>query len=828
MINYRGKSKSQKLVVLAARLETFRRVLRLELERECDDRAVMGGLDRFLDDWHKELAKDFQTAFIARLKAWEILSPGYANLAPVQRAAWAELALDASTRLMDDSEPSDRVTYTSRKVGESHVQETLRKSPRSLSGVGPRIAAKISTLGISTIRELLYHLPRRHIPIVMIQKLSYGEEQGVIGVVWETRLVKTGGARRQATEAILSDETGNLRAIWFNQPFVVRTLRSGDRIFISGHLGRRYRGETNFEVTSYEVISEDDEVFTPGRLVPVYPSTEGLPQRTLRRIIRSALTAYLIGIEDFLPEDIAQRHKLLHIVDALSAYHYPEDNDQRAAARRRLAFNELFLIQVRMLVRKSQWQEDGSARPIQVEQEALSAFLSALPFQLTTAQHRVLDETLTDMGRRFPMARLLQGEVGSGKTVVALAAMLMTSAREYQSAMMAPTEVLAEQHFLTITRLLEPLSGQAEEPNIFVASIHPKMKPIRIGLLIGSHSRREKEAIYERLENQSLDIVVGTHALIQNQVVFRSLNLVVVDEQHRFGVAQREALGVKGDRPHVLTMSATPIPRSLALTLYGDLDVSVLDELPPGRQIVRTIWLRPHQREQAYDFLRREILAGHQAFVACPLIDESEALQTRAALEEHRRLSEEIYPELRIGLLHGRMSLAEKVKVMQSFRDKELDILVSTPVIEVGVDIPNATVMLIEGADRFGLSSLHQFRGRVGRGINPGTCILHADEPSTEAEQRLTILEQEPNGFRVAEEDLRLRGPGEFFGTRQSGLPDLKVADLGDLPLLAVARDEATCLLERDPHLSSKENRALSEALRVLTCEEENSEVDSG
>ena len=280
----------------------------------------------------------------------------------------------------------------------------------------------------------------------------------------------------------------------------------------------------------------------------------------------------------------------------------------------------------------------------------------------------MLDETLTDMGRRFPMARLLQGEVGSGKTVVALAAMLMASAGEYQSAMMAPTEVLAEQHFMTITRLLEPLSGKAEEPNIFAASVHPKMKPIRIGLLIGSHSRREKEVIYERLENQSLDIVVGTHALIQNQVAFRNLNLVVVDEQHRFGVAQRQALGVKGDRPHVLTMSATPIPRSLALTLYGDLDVSVLDELPPGRQIVRTIWLRPHQREQAYDFLRREILAGHQAFVACPLIEESEALQTRAALEEHRRLSEEIYPELRIGLLHGRMSLSEKVKVMQKFR----------------------------------------------------------------------------------------------------------------------------------------------------------------
>ena len=821
-------SSSEKLVVLAARLETFRRVLRLELDRGCDNRAVMGGLDRFLDDWHKELVKDNESAFIADLKDWRILPPGYATLTSSQRATWAEGALEASMRLTNKSGPSVRSKHTLHMAVGRNPQEALGKSPRSLPGVGPRIAAKISTLGISTIRELLYHLPRRHIPVVAIRKLAHGEEQGVVGVVWETRLVKTGGSRRQATEAILSDETGNLRAIWFNQPFVARTLRVGNRIFVSGHLGRQYRGQTNLEVTSYEVINQDDEVFADGRLVPIYPSTEGLPQRTLRRIIRSALIANLNEIEDFLPEDIAQRQELLHIVDAVSAFHYPANAAQRTAARRRLAFNELFLIQVRMLIRKSQWQKHGSSQPIQIDQEALSAFLAALPFQLTTAQHRVLDETLTDMNRRWPMARLLQGEVGSGKTVVALAAMLMAAAREYQSAMMAPTEILAEQHFLTITRLLEPLSEPSQEANLFVASIHPMMRPITVGLLVGSHSRREKKAIYERLEKHSLDIVVGTHALIQDQVAFRSLNLVVVDEQHRFGVSQRQALGVKGDRPHILTMSATPIPRSLALTLYGDLDVSILDQLPPGRQTVRTVWLRPNQRGQAYEFLRKEVSSGHQAFVACPLIEESEALQTRAAVEEHRRLSENIYPNLRIGLLHGRMSLTEKTDVMQRFRDRELDILVSTPVIEVGVDIPNATVMLIEGADRFGLSSLHQFRGRVGRGVSAGTCILHADEPSAEAQERLAILEREPNGFRVAEEDLRLRGPGEFFGTRQSGIPDLKVADLGDLPLLGLARYEATRLLERDPDLISTEHSVLSEALRALESDEVGNEATSG
>jgi len=425
----------------------------------------------------------------------------------------------------------------------------------------------------------------------------------------------------------------------------------------------------------------------------------------------------------------------------------------------------------------------------------------------------VLQEILSDIGKSKPMSRLLQGEVGSGKTVVATAALLVAVASGYQGAIMAPTEVLAEQHFATICQLLTGAGCQGEGNGHLRSCSGVLPRPVTVALLIGSISPSEKQELHQRTSEGGIDIVIGTHALIQRGVEFRRLGLVVVDEQHRFGVMQRSALRQKGFNPHILVMTATPIPRTLALTLYGDLDISVIDQLPPGRQVVKTRLLSLERRESAYAFLRREIVAGRQAFIICPLIEESEAIEARAAIAEYHRLSRDVFPELRLGLLHGRMPVGEKEDIMRRFRAGGLDILVSTPVVEVGIDVPNATVMLVEGADRFGLSQLHQFRGRVGRGQEQSYCLLLAESPSAEAKARLEIAERIHDGFALAEKDLELRGPGEFFGTRQSGLPDIRMARLSDVALLELAREEAIHLFREDPELEQQEHRLLAQEL---------------
>jgi ATP-dependent DNA helicase RecG len=669
---------------------------------------------------------------------------------------------------------------------------------------------------VNTVRDLLYHFPRRHLAVVLIRDLALGEEQAVVGNVWTVGVLKLGAAQQGATEAVIGDETGNIRVMWYNQPFVARSVQANDRIMVSGRM-RPFRGQRTLEATAYEVLTGDDEVLQQGRLAPVYPSTEGLSQRMLRRVVRRTLDGWLPRLEEFLPQGVLQRQGLMPLPEALLSYHYPADAATRDLARRRLAFDELLLIQLVLLSRKQHWQEKGAGTPIPRDARLLEAFLRSLPFTLTEAQRRVLGEILADIASPRPMARLLQGDVGSGKTVVALAAMLMVAAQGQQAALMAPTAILAEQHFRTFGNLLQGLSQPVRQPNFLAVYIDPFPKPFGVALLVGSMKKREKEEVQSRVREHLVDILVGTHALIQEEVGFERLALAVADEQHRFGVVQRRLLSEKGHKPHILSMSATPIPRSLALTLYGDLDISTIDEMPRGRRPIRTRWVGAHQRQAAYTFLQRQVQQGRQAFVICPLIDESEALQTRAAVEEHRRLSKDVFPDLRVGLLHGRMPAADKDAVMERFRAGELDILVSTPVVEVGVDIPNASVMFIEGADRFGLSELHQFRGRVGRGEHPSYCLLLAEDPSPEAKERLALLERESDGFRVAEEDLRLRGPGELLGTRQSGLPDLKLARLSDLELLAQARKEAGRLLSEDPELARPEHQALARTAARVT-----------
>jgi ATP-dependent DNA helicase RecG (EC 3.6.1.-) len=535
----------------------------------------------------------------------------------------------------------------------------------------------------------------------------------------------------------------------------------------------------------------------------------------------------------------------LDLPEAIKQIHYPDEQLMMEKARERLAFDELFLLQLGVLARKRDWQESQPSNALNVDHEVINMFLHCLPFTLTRAQERVLKQILGDLKQPKAMSRLLQGEVGSGKTVVATLALLIAVANDYQGALMAPTEVLAEQHFNSICSYLSKASVQrchCEEQDsslVFTSNevtkqSHEKLgtssaisskqnniasytgflsRPLTIALLVGSLGDSEKEDLHHKIKQGEIDIAIGTHALIQKGVEFNKLGLAVIDEQHRFGVLQRSALRQKGFNPHVLVMTATPIPRTMALTFYGDLDLSVIDELPPGRQVVKTKYLKPQYRENAYNFLRRQVSNGRQAFVVCPLIEESDSLEVRAATTEYEYLSKEVFPNLRLGLLHGQMHADDKEEVMRQFRAGELDILVSTTVVEVGIDVPKATVMLIEGAERFGLSQLHQLRGRVGRDKEQSYCILIPENLSPEASKRLQLMEKIHNGFALAEKDLELRGPGEFFGTHQSGLPDLRIAKLSNLRLLELARQEAIALSQSDPNLKRPEHQLLSQQL---------------
>jgi ATP-dependent DNA helicase RecG len=560
------------------------------------------------------------------------------------------------------------------------------------------------------------------------------------------------------------------------------------------------------------VLSSNHTSIHTGRLVPVYPLTEGLTARNLRRLTWQALGRWLGGVDEVLPGDLLERTAVMPLQQSIFQAHYPDNLDSWSKARRRLAFDELLTLQLAVLSRRRHWSQGIEGVSVKADPEVLEGFMASLPFSLTGAQRRCVDEILGDLKRGTPpMNRLLQGEVGSGKTVVVLIALLAVAAAGYQGAVMVPTEVLAEQHFQTIARLLSGLARPVQDDNRVTAYLDSLGRPVSVGLITGSTRARIKRELTQMAAEGNLDLLVGTHALIQSGIEIPQLALAVMDEQHRFGVLQRSALRQKGvENPHTLVMSATPIPRTLSLTLYGDLDISTIDELPPGRQKIQTRWLGPERRDAAYGFVRKQVQEGRQAFIIYPLIDESEAIEAKAATEEYQRLSREIFPDLRLGLLHGRMSARDKDKVMRQFRDGELDVLVSTAVVEVGIDVTNATVMLIEGADRFGLSQLHQFRGRVGRGEHKSYCILISDDPSEVARERLSALEQIHDGFQLAEVDLELRGPGDFFGTRQSGLPNLRMAQLSDRELLSVAREEATRLMERDPELSAPEHSALA------------------
>jgi ATP-dependent DNA helicase RecG len=808
----------------------------------CTNKGVIGGLESFVAHWQSEsLASGATSEELTRISTVVSAIEGYANLDPIERnrvlnevlrgfaPPRAEsrspagqpapvMAVPAIAKSPTHTELAPNVTSTAepqaarssrRPSVERRPQHTAARPAREakdtgrpvtvIAGIKEANAKKLLRLQIVTVDDLIHFFPRRYIDysaLKTIDQLFFGEEVTVIGTVLEVRMRETRRGIR-IVEMVVSDDTGSVQANWFNNPYIQRQFRVGDQIAVSGRLGE-YLGRLIFTQPTVEALKP--EMLNTGRVVPMYRLTEGVTPGALRSLIKKTLDEYLPGMPDTLPPYIRQRTNLPNIETALRNIHFPDTLTNLERARRRLAFDEFLLVQLGVLRQRQRWQA-VPAKPLPASDEAIAQLVGTLPFGLTAAQQRAISDISGDMGKPVAMSRLLQGDVGSGKTLVAAVAAQIAVANGKQAAMMAPTEILAEQHFRTFSRLFAPVG-------------------VQVRLLTGSVPKSDKAAIKTDIESGRARIIVGTHAVIQDDVRFNNLALVVVDEQHRFGVGQRAALRQKGTNPHMLVMTATPIPRTLSLTLYGDLDLSVLDEMPPGRQPIITHWRQPLERERTYTFVRSQVQAGRQAFIICPLVEESDKLEAKSAIEEHARLQRDIFPDLRLSLLHGRMKGNEKEEVMRSFLNHETDILVSTSVVEVGIDVPNATVMLVEGANRFGLSQLHQFRGRVGRGEYASYCFLLADSSSQEGEQRLSIIEQTLDGFRLAEEDLKLRGPGEFFGTRQSGLPDLKVANLGDVKVLEDARREAQEIFARDPMLVQYEHKLLGERVRAFWSSE--------
>jgi len=791
------------------------KILSAEQEDGNRDRIVIGGLESFLQVWLAEAQSADQSADRELVALISSRLRGYGAQSPEQRSRAVRESLDALQSRREVS-PADEPSQaeSGRRPAPEGTAPTRRllelSSPLSeVRGVGTTRARRLARLGVRTIEDLIHLFPRRYddfSQLRTIDQLEYGEEATIVGVVWEARNQKARSGM-DLTKALISDGTGTVEVVWFNQPYMLRQLRHGRRIVLSGKVDQ-YLGRLSLQSPQWEPWR--DKLLHTGRLVPVYPLTEGLSARRLRALIEAMVDKWVPKVIDPLPENLRQKYSLVDLPTALRQIHFPDDRDSLDRARHRLCFEEFLLIQLGVLKQRHVWQQ-RPGRTMVVDQQLLDGFVEALPFQLTSAQQRALHQITADLQREQPMSRLLQGDVGSGKTVVALGAMLVAAANGMQAVIMAPTEILAEQHYGTIASLL---AGAAEKPGLQDSAAGRQMSALRVGLLTGSLGQTDKEARREQIATGELDVIVGTHALIQEGVSFDDLGLAIVDEQHRFGVSQRSALRQKGHNPHVLVMTATPIPRTLALTIYGDLDISTIDEMPPDRQQVITHWLEPSDRERAYAFLRGQVELGRQAFIICPLIEESQKIEAKAAVSEYKRLQNEIFPDLTLGLLHGRMSGSDKEEIMGRFRKGEFSVLVSTPVVEVGVDVPNATVMLVEGADRFGLAQLHQFRGRVGRGAHQSYCLLLAESPSLGGEQRLKIIETTTDGFLLAEEDLKMRGPGEFFGTRQSGLPDLRVAKLSDVRVLEQARQAALELFAEDPELAQPEHRALAHEVR--------------
>lgn len=643
----------------------------------------------------------------------------------------------------------------------------------------------LKELSLTTVGDLLTYFPRGYTDsseFTQIMDMQLDETNTVLGTLKTLFNIRTRGGKT-IQRAVFADETGSIEVMWFNQPFLTRMLPRNKEIILTGKL-KLSAGKLVFQAPSYELVSKSKEAVHAGRIVPVYHETEGISSKWLREKILPLIDQYAKYFEEYMPPEILKEEHLIDLPTAIKNIHFPENDDMLKKSRERISFDELFLLQLKVLQKKKLWQkiERDEGKKMNTQKELLRNYIKKLPFELTSAQKKVLNEILADLSQPFPMHRLLQGDVGSGKTIVAVIAALNAIKNGYQVVIMAPTEILAKQHYHSFLKLLKDHS-------------------LNIQFIAGSTTKSEKESIIKQMKTGTCDIVIGTHALIQEGIGFKNLGLAIIDEQHRFGVKQRATLKQIGNSPHLLSLSATPIPRTLAITIYGDQDLSVIDEMPKGRQTIITRVVPEEKRQDAYRWIEDQVLKGHQVFIICPLINESETLELKSVINEYVYLSEHIFKRDTVGLLHGKMPQDEKDQIMADFKDNKINILVSTSVIEVGIDVPNATIMIIEGAERFGLSQLHQFRGRVGRGEHQSYCFLFTNKLSMEGMKRMKAMETHSSGFKLAEIDLELRGPGEIYGIRQSGIPDLKMASLTDSELIARARNQAEKLLKTDENL---------------------------
>lgn len=766
--------------------------LDLEIKKGFNNKAIVGGFERLLPLWSsRALENGADPAAVSQIVD---LLQAYNSTALDQRKQ-----IVSSIKEILNNEKSE-------PISESHVETVPKKGnagyqPRAvfapltvIQGIGEKMAQKLHKLDLYTIYDLLHYYPRRYNDysrLTPIRDLKLGEEVTISGAIQSIQKRQAKTSRLQIVESIISDGTGSLWVTWFNQPWLTNRLNIKTQIVCSGKVDS-YLGRLCLNNPEWEPI--DTQHLHTNRIVPVYSLTAGIQQKWLREKIYLAIDYWSSRIVDYLPDGIVKQEKLLTLNNALGLIHFPTSQKELTRAIERLSFDELFFLQLGFARQKREWQA-LPARPYKIDKEILQKEIQSLSYELTQAQKDALQEILQDLSSGTQMNRLLQGDVGSGKTVIARFALETVIRNGDQAAFLAPTSLLAQQHFQTISAMLQNDSA---------------LEPHEMALLIGDIPEKQKEEIKQRLASGEIKLVIGTHALLEDPVEFDALHMVIIDEQHRFGVEQRAIIRSKGENPHILVMSATPIPRSLNLTVHGDLDISTLTELPSGRIPVETYLLHPLQKEIAYEKIREQIKLGHQAFIVYPQIEgDDEETNSLAVLPAYEDLGKTIFPQYRIGLLHGKLKQEEKDMIMTQFRNCELDILVSTTVIEVGMDIPNATFILIEGANRFGLAQLHQLRGRVGRGDAQSYCYLSPEEDSSLENERLKKMTQSNDGFELAEFDLKMRGPGDFFGTRQSGYRGLKLANISDIKLITRARNQANALLERDPDLVLEEDQAL-------------------